>query len=242
MTTGRIDVHTHLLPGIDDGCRSFDDSLQCARTLVGAGYTHAFCTPHIWPTLPENPLDNVKRWTSELQWRLVAAGGPLRLSPGGEINLLWSWPAMRKLSRDQIVTYSFAGQYVLFDFWADELPEYLEPAVRHLKSLGLTSILAHPERVVALNRGDEAIERVQQMGVLLQMNTWCLTDPPERSTRRAAERWLRAGRYFCFGTDSHNAASMPTRIEGVRLAEHLVGTEAVERLTVHNPRQLLAAV
>jgi protein-tyrosine phosphatase len=242
MTTGRVDVHTHLLPGIDDGCPSFDDSLQCARTLVAAGYTHAFCTPHIWPTLPKNTIENVTQWTNELQSRLDAAGIPLRLSPGGEINLLWGWPAMRELRRDQIVTYAFAGQYVLFDFWADELPEYFEPAVRHLKSLKLTPILAHPERVVALNREDETIRRIQEMGVLLQMNTWCLTVSPDDPVRRSAERWLRAGRYFCFGTDSHNAASMPARIEGVRVAEQLVGTEAVERLTVHNPRQLLVAV
>src|SRR5438552_10759566 len=129
MDTGRSDVHTHLLPGIDDGCPSVDDSLQCARTLVAAGYTHAFCTPHIWPTLPRNTIDNVKQWTGELQAHLDSAGVPLKLTPGGEINLLWGWPAMQELTREQIVTYAFAGMYALFDFWADELPLFFEPAV-----------------------------------------------------------------------------------------------------------------
>ena len=50
--TGRIDVHSHLLPGLDDGCVSLDESLACARRLVAEGYTHSFCTPHIWPNLP----------------------------------------------------------------------------------------------------------------------------------------------------------------------------------------------
>src|SRR5262245_1928912 len=130
MDTGRIDVHTHLLPGVDDGCPGFEDSLECARTLVAAGYTHAFCTPHIWPTLPKNTIENVKQWTSELQARIDNAGILLKLAPGGEINLLWGWPAMEKLSRDEIVTYAFAGKYVLFDFWADEMPPCFEPAMR----------------------------------------------------------------------------------------------------------------
>src|SRR5258708_22601308 len=104
MDTGRIDVHTHLLPGIDDGCPSFDDSLQCARTLVAAGYTQAFCTPHIWPTLPHNTIDNVRQWTSKLQERFDAAGIPLKLAPGGENNLLCAWPAMKELPRERIRT------------------------------------------------------------------------------------------------------------------------------------------
>lgn len=242
MDTGRIDVHTHLLPGIDDGCPSFEDSLLCARTLLAAGYTHAFCTPHIWPTLPKNTIANVRDWTTKLQARLDEAGLPLKLAPGGEINLLWGWPAMKELSREQIVTYASAGKYALFDFWADELPLFFEPAVRHLQAMQITPILAHPERVVALNRGDDRmIERVQEMGVLLQMNTWCLTDPPHAPTRRKAKQWLRDGRYFLFGTDSHNSRSMPTRIEGVGLAEQLVGADAVDQLTRVNPRKLFAA-
>jgi len=240
MDTGRIDVHTHLLPGIDDGCPSFEDSILCARSLIAAGYTHVFCTPHIWPTLPKNTIENVREWTAALQARFDAAALPLKLSPGGEHNLLWAWPAMKELKREQIVTYALAGKYILFDFWADELPLFFESAVRHLRSLEITPILAHPERVVALNYGDDRmIDRVQEMGVLLQMNTWCLTDPPTAATRRAAERWLRDGRYFLFGTDSHNAASMSTRIEGVAIAERLVGREVVEQLTKFNPQKLL---
>ena len=56
MTTGRIDVHSHLLPNVDDGCGSQAETLECARRLVEAGYTHSFCTPHYWPNLPTSAL------------------------------------------------------------------------------------------------------------------------------------------------------------------------------------------
>ena len=85
--TGRIDVHSHLLPGVDDGCRELRESIACARQLVAAGYTHSFCTPHVWPGLPENRRTNIVYWTERLQRELDAAGVPLRLVPGGEINL-----------------------------------------------------------------------------------------------------------------------------------------------------------
>jgi protein-tyrosine phosphatase len=240
MQTGRIDVHAHLLPGIDDGCATVDEALQCARTLVSAGYTHAFCTPHIWPSFPRNTIDNVRRWTADLQAKIDGAGIPLMLAPGGEINLMSVWPAMLELPREQIVTYAFASRYVLFDFWAEQLPLFFEQAVQHLRSLGLTPIMAHPERLIALNRGgDQMIDRVQELGVLLQMNTWCVTSTSSEPIREAAQRWLRDGRYFLMGTDTHNPRDMKSRIEGINVAERLVGRDVVDQLTRLNPLKLL---
>src|SRR5687768_8566762 len=87
MTTGRIDVHSHLLPGCDDGCRTLAESIDCAKVMVAAGYTHSFCTPHVWPNLPDNSVEKIPRQTAVLQSALDDAGVPLRLIPGGEINL-----------------------------------------------------------------------------------------------------------------------------------------------------------
>src|SRR4051794_19759670 len=87
MTTGRIDVHSHLLPGLDDGCRTVQESVQCARMMAQAGYTHSFCTPHIWPHLARNTVAEIPEQTARLQEALELADVRLRLMPGGEINL-----------------------------------------------------------------------------------------------------------------------------------------------------------
>ena len=79
---GRIDVHAHLLPGVDDGCKTVADSVDVGRQLAAAGYTHAFCTPHIWPNLSANTVDNIRRWTAQLQRDYDAAGVGLTLLPG----------------------------------------------------------------------------------------------------------------------------------------------------------------
>ena len=115
MTTGRIDVHAHLLPDVDDGCKSYGDSFACARELVAAGYTHAFCTPHVWPAYNFVTRENVPIWTRDLQSKLDEERIPLKLLPGGEMNL---HEGTRDLTDEFLISYAMAGRYMLADIWA----------------------------------------------------------------------------------------------------------------------------
>src|SRR4051812_14744321 len=135
MTTGRIDVHSHLIPDVDDGCRTVEDSIACARELVAAGYTHAFCTPHVWPSYDIITRQTVPGWTAELQRSLDDADVPLKVLPGGEMNL---HEGTRNLSDDYLLTFAMAGRYMLADIWAAELPAFFEPTVKWLQSRGFT--------------------------------------------------------------------------------------------------------
>lgn len=233
---GRVDVHSHLLPGIDDGCQTLGESLACAQMLVEEGYTHAFCTPHVWPNLPFNTVDNIRARVAELQTALDEAGVPLRLFAGGEINIredtLLTPP-------DALVTYDMAGRFVLVDLWADRIPPFFEPNVRWLKSRGATVVLAHPERMRAVQADPSLVDYFAELGLLLQGNLQCLADPPHADTRRVAERYLQEGRYFMLGSDLHNLKSMPIRMAGLHRAVEMVGAAQVWTLTSANPRTLL---
>ena len=236
MTTGRIDVHSHLLPAIDDGCPTLQDSLACARELVALGYTHSFCTPHIWPNLPNNTIPNIAAHTRNLQAELDRAQIPLRLIPGGEINLR---PDLPSTVADALVTYASIRKFVLVDMWADEIPAFFAPTVKWLQSLGTTVVLAHPERMRAVQSDPTRVELFAELGLLLQGNLQCFGDPPDWPTRRVGERFLLDGRYFMLGTDLHNLATLPVRVRGLHRVIELVGEAAVNRLTIENPRQLL---
>jgi protein-tyrosine phosphatase len=234
VTTGRIDVHSHLLPGIDDGCKTVEESLECARALVGGGYTHAFCTPHIWPTYRGISRLSVPRWCKALQAQLSASDIPLTLLPGGEMNL---YLGVERTPAEEIIPLAL-GNYMLVDMWAEKLPAFFEPAIRWLQSLGLTVILAHPERMRAVQDQPKVIDEIRAMGVLLQGNLQCFSDKPEALTRRCAERFLSDGKYFLLGSDSHNPGSMDVRVNGLKRAIELVGDEKVDELTKANPRKL----
>src|ERR1700743_127563 len=103
MKIGRINIHAHLIPGIDDGCPSLEDSIQCARMFAAAGYTHLTCTPHVWPQLAANTLETIRRKTIEVQEAYGDAGLDLTLLPGGEINIEWYWPTIKEVAHAGVV-------------------------------------------------------------------------------------------------------------------------------------------
>jgi protein-tyrosine phosphatase len=235
---GLIDVHAHLIVGVDDGCQTFDDSLACAQAFAAAGYTHLCCTPHIWPQFPTNVRGEIVRRTRELESAYRDAGLELTLVPGGEINLESNWPAIREMKREEIVTYAMAGKYLLFDFWAKEFPDYLVPGIEYLQGLGFTLIMAHPERLKVFHKNLSLIERLEKMGVLLQCNSWCLLDKPG-PILDTSKHLLRERRYFMIGTDTHNFKGLAQRLEGIERARELVGEDYVRDLTVANPGKVV---
>jgi tyrosine-protein phosphatase YwqE len=132
-----------------------------------------------------------------------------------------------------------ANRYILTDIWADELPEFFEPTVRWLQAMNLTVILAHPERCRAVQDHPELADYFSELGMLLQGNLQCLADAPETRTRQVAEQYLREGRYFLLGSDTHSPQTLPHRIAGLHRAIEIAGEDAVNLLTIENPLKLL---
>jgi protein-tyrosine phosphatase len=227
----RIDVHSHLLPNVDDGSQNAAESIAMASRLVDAGYSHAVCTPHIWPNLDNNKISIAAR-VGDLQEQLNAAGVPLTLLPGGELHL------SRQLAEtpvEDLVTYNFAGKYALFDFWLDALPGYFEACIRRLQHAGIQPVLAHPERIEVIQRHPTFINYAADVGLLLQCNLECIGEGEMTLRGRLATQWLREGRYFMIGSDSHRLNTLERRMIGLERAADLVGHAALDRLTIENP-------
>ena len=234
----RVDTHSHLLPGVDDGCKSIEDSIDCAKILVANGYSHAFCTPHIWHNNRGISRTSVPRLVKMLQTELDAAQVPLTLMPGGEMNLFLG---VDKTPEDEVVPLGL-GKYMLVDMWFSELPPFFEGAVEWLQAMGLSVVLAHPERMRAIQDDPELIDYIQSLGVYLQGNLQCFTDKPEALTRRCAEQFLLDGKYFILGSDTHNPETIDVRMGGLARVRELVGDETLDQLTVTNPRKLVPDV
>jgi protein-tyrosine phosphatase len=233
---GLFDVHSHLLPGIDDGCATLADSIECARRMTEAGYTETFCTPHFWPSLPNTTRESVPRWVETLQKHLDGAGVPLKLHAGSEINLR---PDLMTGDVRLLPTYAMRGKYALIDLWAERLPPFFEPTIRWMQAAGITVILAHPERMRAVQEQPELADYFAKIGVLLQGNLQCFSDRPGAATRETVERFLAEDRYFLLGSDLHNPETLDLRLRGLKRAIELAGGERVKRLTIENPKKLL---
>ena len=234
---GRIDVHAHLLPGVDDGSRTIEESVAMAGRLVAAGYSHLFCTPHVWPNL-DNTTVTIALRVAELQGHLDAESIPLTLLPGGEMGLAH----LAGVRAEDLVTYGNGGRYVLFDFWGWTMPDGFEPGVQRLLDAGLQPILAHPERIEGVQKTPERVERMTERGLWLQGNLECIGEGESTVRGKLATHWLREGRYALLGTDLHRHETLDRRLVGLQRAADLVGHAELDRLTIEQPHRLMPAV
>ena len=118
LPAGRVDIHSHMIPGIDDGCQTLDESLRSVRTLIDHGYVATICTPHIWPELfPENQIEHIAMWTRSLQEQLTAHGVDYRVYPGGEVRI---YPGLLDDFKSHGVPTLAGSRYVLLDYWGED--------------------------------------------------------------------------------------------------------------------------
>lgn len=247
---GLIDIHAHLLPGVDDGCRDVRESLECARALSAAGYTHVFCTPHVSPQHAGNNASALPPAVAQLQAALDEADIALKLLPGGELRL---GPKTLETPRDDLVLMNLGnsrgGRFILFDVWESEWPTFFDKAMLRFMQQGITPIMAHPERCpFVCEEPLDAAERLAELGVLLQLNSYVLGSDRamargmfSKAMRHAAERLLEFDYYSFLGTDLHRADMLDECLGSIETARQQIGSGAVRRLAKRNPLQLLPA-
>lgn len=233
---GRVDIHCHLLPLIDDGCEDFTQARAIVAALIQRGYVGSICTPHLWPQLfPANTPEAVRAWTAALRLELQRQGVDYQLWPGGELRIFDGvTPWMAEVGVPTLAD----SRYVLCDFWEDAWPAYADEAFRWLLERDYTPILAHPERINIRDLAaiEARLDDAQAAGVLLQGNFRCFTGEEGPLCDQRVRRWFEQGRYTFLAMDMHRPNSMQGRLDGLDIAIEDYGPEAIEpciNQTVH---------
>ena len=208
-----VDLHHHLLPGLDDGSPDLDTSLEMARIAVADGITHVVCTPHASSRFVFDP-DVVSARVGELQAALVQAEIPLTLGQGCDFHL----------SYDNIQdAIEHPGKYSIngFEYLLIELPDYsispgLQETFFELRKAGLTPILTHPERNPALQGDPTRMLPWLRDGMLTQVTAGSVLGHMGKRAQRLAEQML-ANRWVHFlATDAHDTKRRPPRMREAR--------------------------
>ena len=165
-----VDIHCHILPGVDDGAPSMEDSLEMARMAADSGVTDIIATPHC--NLPGNGPKNYRSASlrtafSRLQQALEQEGIPLRIHPGAEVFCTPELP--RLLDQRQLQTLG-GSRYLLVEFYFDESAEFMEQCFRDIRHRGLVPVAAHPERYNAVQRDPARLEGWFRRGIVIQLN------------------------------------------------------------------------
>jgi protein-tyrosine phosphatase len=234
-----IDLHCHILHGVDDGPETAAESLRMARTFERAGYRTVAATPHMVPGTAWMPaVDRINAGVAELNRAIRDQGLDLDVVPGMEIALDPQLPRM--LDDGRLLTLGNAS-CLLIEPPFQQLPPGWEQIIFAIQAKGYSILLAHPERCLQLATDPGLVDRLTGSGVYLQVSWGSFLGQYGRAVKRAARHLVRNGRAHCLATDSHHPdGHTPQRIRtaSARLGD-IIGPENVHRLSTDNPQRVL---
>jgi len=225
-----VDIHFHLLPGLDDGPDTLELALEMAEAAVAAGTTHIVATPHASSRYPFNP-ELVAERLEEMRGHM---GDRVEIHRGCDFHL--SFENLQDLHRRPEV-YTIDGKgYLLVEFADFSIPPTIEQAFHELQLAGITPVITHPERNHILRRHTDWLDTWASRGCVLQITAGALLGRFGPNSQQIAERWLETDRVHILASDAHNVTSRPPGLAEVykRVVE-LRGEDVARALCIENP-------
>jgi len=232
-----IDLHVHLLPGVDDGPSTWDEAVAMVRMAAAEGVTAMAATSHMVPGgVYPNTRERLLTLVAELQRRVAESGIEMEIYPGAEVYM--TADVAELAARSELLTYCDAGRYMLLEMPTSEIPPYAVQVIDDLRLQGIIPIIAHPERNLDIisepSRAAELVER----GALLQVTASSLK--AVQPVRAATRFLLRHGLVHFLASDAHGAYNRRPRLGSyLGLAKEWLDTATVQQMVEHNPAAVL---
>lgn len=227
-----IDIHSHILPEVDDGARSLEEALEMARIALADGIQQMVCTPHMFNGISRNPepAEVVDR-VGALQQAVGAEG--LRLLPGNEVHISHQ---LVQQARSNRVTKLNCKNYMLVEFPTMTAPDAAKELFRQLQVNGVHPILVHPERNLQLQSRPSMVANFVASGVYVQVTAMSITGEFGKAAKNCAQSLLRHNCVHFLATDAHRADRRPPILSrGRDAAAEIIGAENAQRLVYGNP-------
>lgn len=230
------ELHFHLLPGVDDGPATLEESIELARAAVADGTTTIVATPHVHRLHITDPAEIAER-VSELTARLRAEHVPVAIRAGGEL----SDEMVGRLSQRQLeaIAHGPAGRrWLLLEAPFRGMDADYRAAADEVRARGFAVLVAHPERAMKGGQAQSVLDHELATGSAVQLTAWSLTGGYGELARSHALRILRAAPLALIASDAHGGDRQPSLKPAVN-ALATAGEINPERLTGHVPRALL---
>lgn len=230
-----IDIHSHILPEIDDGSKSIEDTLEMLRNAEIEGTTDIVATPHYCIGYGEETYENVKNMVRNLNELLKKEHINIKVHYGQEV--YYSERLLEDLKEGVIGTIN-SGRYLLIEFNMRDLEEELFDIMYELKIKGIIPIIAHPERYSYIQRHPSLINRFVEEGCLFQLNSGSIEGLHSKEAQKCAELLISKGVYSFIGSDAHNNKNRKTGIrKGIYEADNIL--KGYEEIFIDNGKKLL---
>ncbi len=233
-----IDLHCHMLPGIDDGAPDLATSLAMARIAIADGIRVTACTPHIYPGLYENDAAGIAQAVDAFRAALEQETSDLELTYGADIQIVPELLAGLRRGTHPTINHS---RYFLFEPPHHTVPVRFHELIHDTVAAGYVPVITHPERLTWLD--DEHFPwfvQAAQAGAWIQVTAGALTGRFGRQARYWGERMLDEGMVHLLATDSHDPHHRPPVLsEGRAVAASWLGENEAERLVTERPQAIL---
>ena len=238
-----IDLHAHILPGIDDGPRSLEDALEMARLAVAEGITTMVATPHLFRRRSVefhelNRPEDIRQAVERFNEKLVEENIPLIVLPGCEIPL---FPEIIKfVDEDRILSINDGGRYISLEMPDSVIPPAMEDIIFQLSSRGLTPIITHPERNLVFYEMPKKLRRFISLGCLAQITARSLTRGFGWRISRFTRKLVREGLVHIMATDAHNVENRPPSMgKALKKLSKLVGESRARDMVTTIPERII---
>ncbi len=228
-----IDLHCHILPGIDDGAPDLASSLAMARLALDDGIEVTACTPHIYPGVYENDAAGIRKGMEAFSQSLLEHNLPLKLVEGADTHVA---PQLVRQLRDDLVPTLNRSRYFLLEPPHHTPPPRFDEYVFNIFAAGYVPIITHPERLRWIEDHYTTFVAMAQQGVWMQLTAGSLTGHFGSRPRYWAERMLNEGLVHILASDGHGVSKRPPTMSAGRdvAATHL-GTEEAKHLVWTRP-------
>ncbi len=237
-----IDLHCHILPGIDDGAVDLAESIQMAELAAADGIHAIVATPHNGNGVHTQRLEEIQRLVSDLQNLLEELGVPLRVHAGAEEH--FRPELIDDVGNGRVIPLDPAGRVLLLEFPFMTLPDGIEERIFRLQTMGYTVLLAHPERNVVFQHEIERLTQLVQAGCLTQITEMSLTGELGEPAFDCAVEIVERRMAHILASDAHSADFRYPRLsEGVKILRKITKSEDVgRRMVLDWPQALLTGV
>jgi protein-tyrosine phosphatase len=234
-----IDLHCHILAGVDDGPKDLDESLAMVRIYKDAGYCRVVTTPHQVPgTTWMRSIEDIRKRLAELNHAIKVEGIELDVLPGMEISFDPLIPDL--LDKGRLLTLGKTS-YVLIETPFQQLPLGWEQVVFAILAKGYFILMAHPERCAQFAANPRLVDRLIESGVYLQVNWDSFLGYQGRAALQMAHHLADSGYIHCLATDSHNPQERHAAHVHLAAAkiEEVIGRKNLQRIAKENPLRIL---
>ena len=194
-----LDIHSHIIYGIDDGAKSMDDSIQLLEQASKQGISHIIATPHYNDFISDDFFDKRKKHCDEINQYAQDHDIGIQIEYGCEVSFQVDWEKF-----DAYEECAIRGKYLLIEFSDFEIPHNVMEIVFSIRKRGYTPIVAHPERCHKLQDNLDMVKELHRMGCLFQLDAGSLKNHFGKDTMKTAKKFLKMNLYHLIGSDAHS--------------------------------------